>query len=49
MDVQSESDSITGGIRRFGPIIGREGIEARTSLDAVLTEVDKDPKEVSAS
>ena len=49
MKVQSESDPKACCTGRFGPIIGLIVIEAGTSLYAVLEEVDKDPKEVTAA
>lgn len=49
MSVQSESDLVTSRIRRFGPIAGFVVIEARTSLNAVLRKVYKNPKELRAA
>ena len=49
MKVQGESDPKACCTGRFGPIIGLMEVEAGTSLYAVLEEVDKDPKEVTAA
>lgn len=46
MVIQSESQSITGHTRSSGPVIGLGVVEARSSLNAVLEKLDKDPREV---
>ena len=47
--IQSESDPKACCTGRFGPIVGLIVIEAGISLYAVLEEVNKDPKEVTAA